>query len=120
MPMLPFSRRTTASVCVFSCMFVASPMQGAPLLVVGNGIIGGALALEYAQLVVLYQSLRQQDIANQETVLNSLINQAVTQVAALRATLATITVTGMSALILAGFRIVVANALTNLKAAQAA
>jgi len=95
-------------------------MQGATLLAIGNGTIVGSLALEYATLVSLYQQIRQQDIMNQETVLTGIINQAVTVVEQLIATLNTISVTGMQALILQGMQIIAANALVNLQAAQAA
>ena len=115
---IPFSRRTTASTAVFSCIFIASP-QGAQTLSPSVPNLS-ALALEYAQLVNLYPQLIHQDVANQQTVLTAAITSAITIVTALSATLQSMTATGDAAFILNGFRIVAANALTNLNAALAA
>lgn len=115
---LPFSLRTTTAICVFNCLFIASP-QGAQQFVFGNGAVIGALQLSYAQLVTLYAELRQQDIPNQEAVLDGLIASAITTVSALQSTIdAIMASTPDGSVILAGMQNVVTNALMNLNLAQ--
>jgi hypothetical protein len=113
----PFSLRTTTAICVFNCLFIASP-QGAQQFVFGNGTTIGALQLSYAQLVALYQELRQQDIPNQEVVLDGLIASAISTVTVLQSTIDAIMESGDAGFVLAGMQQVVANALTNLRNAQ--
>ena len=118
MPPIPFSLRTTTAIAVFNCLFIASP-QGAQTFVFGNGTTIGSLQLSFAQLVALYQQLRQQDIPNQEVVLDNLIASAITTVATLQITVdAIMATTADGSVILQGMRLVVANALTSLKNAQ--
>lgn len=115
---LPFSLHQTTAICVFNCLFIASP-QGAQVFAFGNGATIGALQLSYAQLVTLYQELRQQDVPNQAVVLDTLIASAITTVTALQATIDAIMAgTPDGSFILAGMQTVVANALQNLKLAQ--
>ena len=115
---LPFSLRLTTAIAVFNCLFIASP-QGAQTFAFGNGATIGSLQLSYAQLVALYQQLRQQDIPNQETVLDGLIASAITTVTTLQSTVDAITAaTPDGSVILQGMQSVVANALASLKAAQ--
>jgi hypothetical protein len=113
----PFSLRLTTSICVFNCLFIASP-QGAQTFVFGNAAIISALQLEYAQLVTLYMELRQQDIPSQEVVLDGLIASALTTVTALLATLNTIVETGDAGILLRAMQSVVTSAVANLKNVQ--
>lgn len=116
---LPFSLRTVTAICVFNCLFIASP-QGAQTFAFGNAAIIGPLQLSYAQLVTLYTELRQQDIPNAEVVLDGLIASAITTVLALQSILsAIVTATPDGSVILHGMQTVVANAIANLKQAQA-
>lgn len=115
---LPFSLRQMTAICVFNCLFIASP-QGAQMFAFGNGATIGALQLSYAQLVTLYQELRQQDVPNQEVVLDGLIAAAITTVTGLQSTLATImAATPDGSVILHGMQAVVTAALANLNLAQ--
>jgi hypothetical protein len=113
----PFSLRLTTSICVFNCLFIASP-QGAPQFVVGNGAVIGSLQLSYAQLVTLYAELRQQDIPSQEVVLDSLISAALTTILTLQSTINAIVETGDAGILLHAMQSVVASAVTSLKNAQ--
>jgi len=113
----PFSLRTTTAICVFNCLFIASP-QGAQQFVFGNGAVIGALQLSYAQLVTLYAELRQQSVANEEVVLDGLIASAITTVMGLQSTIDAMMESGDAGFVLAGMQLVVKNALTNLNAAQ--
>jgi hypothetical protein len=114
---LSFSRRTMASIAVFTCLFAARQAQ--TLTQVAATI--GALNFEHAQLFRIYRQLRHQDVANQANVLNSIIAQAVIVVGSLNGT-----VSGMSEpdplpedmFELPNIQIAVANALTSLKNAQ--
>lgn len=117
MIVLPFSRRTTAAVCVFACHQIASP-RGAQVFAFGDAATLGALNIWYAQLFTEYRILRHQDVANQATILTNAINAAVTTVTGLKATLDAMTARPNAAFILTGYQIVVANALTNLINAQ--
>ena len=115
---LPFSLRLTTAVAVFNCLFIASP-QGAQTFAFGNGATIGSLQLSYAQLVALYQQLRQQDIPNQEVVLDTLIASAITTVSGLQTTVdALVAQTADGSVILHGMQLVVANALASLQNAQ--
>ena len=116
---LPFSKRTTAIIAVFSCIFVASPMQGARLFTSDVPTIA-ALQLSYAQLLREYHILRHQDVANQKSVLDAVINQAVTTVTSLNATVESIMAASNNpnAAQLAVMQTVVANALTSLLKVQ--
>jgi hypothetical protein len=98
------------------CLFAASP-QGAQSLTSTATTIA-ALQLYYSQLISLYQQLRQQDVANQETVLDNLINQSVTVVSNLKTTIDTMMQTGDAYFVLYGYQVMVANGLTNLLNAQ--
>jgi hypothetical protein len=112
---LPFSKRETASVAVFNCIFIASP-DGAQQFVFGDGATIGALQLEYAQLVVAYALLRHQDTANNRVDLYSAIAKALTAVSALNVTIDAIVATGEAGVRLAAMQTVVANALVSLQA----
>lgn len=115
---LPFTPRTVAAIAVFNCHSIAAP-AGAQMLTMIPATIG-ALQLDYAQLFHIYRRLIHQDVANQKALLVTAVNDAVTAIAALNGTLQGMTATGDQAFVLAHFQIVVANALTNTKAAQTA
>jgi hypothetical protein len=114
---LPFSRRTTAAVCVFACHQISGP-YGAQVFAFGDGIVLAQLQTYYAQLFSEYRILRHQDVVNQENVLNTAISNAVTTVTSLKATIDSLMARPNATFILTGYQIVVANALVNLLAAQ--
>lgn len=114
---LPFSKRMTASSAVFNCLFIASP-QGAQTFAFGNGVVLGALSLEYAQLVVEYQLLRHQDTANNRADLYAVIAQAVTTIGNLNTTIQAMTASGDAGVQLNLMQIVVRNALTSISTVQ--
>ena len=116
---IPFSERTTASIAVFSCVFVASPMQGAGQFTTDVPTIT-ALQLAYAQLINLYPQLIHQDVANQKAVLTSLIGQAVTIVTSLNTTVGSIMAVSNdpNRAQLAVMQSITQSALASLKAAQ--
>jgi hypothetical protein len=116
---LPFSRRQTASVAVFSCIFVASPMQGARQFTSDVPTIT-ALQLDYAQLLSIYPVLIRQDVPNQRAVLYAAIAQAVTIVRSLNTTVAGImgSVTDPNRAQLTVMQGVVNSALASLQAVQ--
>ncbi len=117
--LLPFSKRATSAVAVFACIGIASP-QGAAALTNQNGSLVatptqlGAIWLVYAQLVGIYQQLLHQDVANQKSVLNAIVAQAVTVVGTLNTTLDAMTATGDAKFLLVGMQEVTANALAAL------
>lgn len=117
---LPFSRRTTTSVAVFSCIFVASPMQGARQFTTDVPSIT-ALQLDYAQLINLYPQLLHQDVANQAAVLDILIAEAITIIGQLNTAVDAVTalVTDPNRAQLVVMQTIVASALASLKAVQA-
>jgi hypothetical protein len=84
----------------------------------GNGVVLGSLQLSYAQLVALYQELRQQDVPNAEIVLDDLIASAITTVTTLQSTIDALMESGDAGFVLAGMQQVVAAALMNLRVAQ--
>lgn len=86
---IPFSKRLTASTAIFSCIFVASPMQGARQFTSDVPTIT-ALQLEYAQLINLYPTFIRQDVPNQRAVLYAAIAQAIIIVGSLNTTVASI------------------------------
>ena len=118
---LAFSKRQTTSVAVFSCIFVASPMQGARQFTSDVPTIT-ALQLDYAQLINLYPQLIHQDIANQESTLDGLISQAITIVGSLNTTVAGIMAVSNdpNRAQLAVMQGITASALASLNAAQSA
>jgi len=79
-----------------------------------------ALQLVYAQLVVVYQTLRQQPTANTDSDLDASITAAVAAVTGLKTALNSLIVVGDAALTLAGMQSVAAAALVTLQNAQAA
>lgn len=83
---LPFSKRTTCSVTLFTCLFVASP-QGAQQIDTVTSAQLGALSLEYATIFSVYRKVCHQDTANQAAVLDTYILQAQTVILQLQATL---------------------------------
>ena len=113
---LPFSKRTTSTVSVFACLFVASP-AGAPTLTtsVSTKI---ALQLSYSQLVNIYPVLIHQDTANNRADLYAAINKAAGIVDNLHTTVQAMTATGDNAFLLSEMQIVVANALVALQSVQ--
>lgn len=115
---LPFGDRMTACAAVFSCIFIASP-QGAQTFAFGNAAIIGPLQLSYAQLLSVYRQLINSDTPNLPADLNVEINTAVTVVGTLNTTIQAMTATGDASSQLAGMKIVVANALTELQNVQA-
>ena len=113
---LPFSRRTTAAVSVFACIFVASP-TGAQTLTSNVSTIT-ALQLEYSQLINVYPLLIHQDTANNAADLDAAIAQAETVVASLHATIDGMMASGDAFYVLQGMQEVVAHALASLQAVQ--
>ena len=126
--MLPFSQRLSAAAAAFQCIGVVAS-------VTGIGLYGGsslptipatvaqlnALAAVYGQLINTYPKLYHQDVANQQAVLNTIVNTLVTTVTSLVATLNSMTAgTPDQAVILKGYQITAANALTQLTAVQSA
>ena len=107
---LPFTQRTTAAVAVFGCILIAAP-AGAQQFVVGNAVPTVALQLEYAQLLVNYKILREQDIVNQRAVLVAAVADAVIIVGKLNTTLAGMTASGDDGVLLAHMQMVVRAAL---------
>ena len=137
---LPFSKRTTAAVALFNCIFLASP-QGAQSLPTTVAQVS-ALAFAYGQMVNTYAQLIAQNVSNSYSPivpspanqLEQAINQAVTLISGLVSTL-----NGMSATtpfnrqilflpsnyqvsdvatLLKHYQIVAQNALTQAQAAQ--
>lgn len=113
---IPFSRRTTAAVSVFACIFIASP-TGAQTLTSSVPTIT-ALQLEYSQLINEYPLLIHQDTANNQADLYAAIAKAETTVSNLHDTIQAITATSDNAFVLAGMQEVVAHALASLQAVQ--
>lgn len=113
---IPFSKRTTAAVAIFSCLFIASP-QGAQTLATNYTQLS-SLAFEYGQLINSYHLLVHQDTANNEADLDAEVVAAAEIVANLKATLGTMTALGDNILLLAQMRSVVANALVNIVKAE--
>jgi len=137
---LPFSKRTTAAVSLFSCIFIASPQEAQALPATPQQ--RNALAFTYGQMNNTYSRLIAQNVSNSYSPIvpspaNQLeqnINQAVILISGLVSTL-----DGMNAatpsnsillyppynlklpdivLILANYRIVAQNALVQITAAQ--
>src|ERR1700687_3089745 len=96
---LQFSKRLSAAIAVFDCIFIASP-QGAQTLT-PNGVTIGALQLEYAQLVAIYALLRREPTANNDADLDAAIAQAVTTIGNLKTTINSMTATGDAGIVLA-------------------
>lgn len=112
---LPFSLRTTAATVVFSCLFIASPMQGAGQFTT-NPTLLDAIQLEYAQLLNIYPLLIHQDTVTEQADLYAAIAQAKTVVASLNATVDTImAATSDTKITLLGMQAVVAHALATLQ-----
>ena len=114
---LPFSKRTTASVAVFACLFIASP-QGAQMLseTVNTKV---SLQLSYSQLINVYQLIHQ-DTANNAADLQAAINTSVTILTNLKATLDAMMETGDQSFVLAHMQQVVTGGLAQVKEAQSA
>lgn len=113
---LPFDARMTASAAVFASLFVAAPTGIQQFTRTASTI--AALQLSYAQLVVIYQQLRE-DFATDTGPLNTAINAAVTTLTALNATVQAMTApAGDAASQFAGMRAVVANSLQQLLKVQ--
>jgi len=139
---LPFSQRTSASVAVFACIFIASPAEAQALPATPQQ--RGALAFCYGQLTNLYPFLISQDVSNTyqplvespQTQLLGYITQGVNLIQQLVTTLDGMNAATPSnsillyppynlklpdiALILANYRIVAQNALVQITAAQTA
>ena len=115
---LPFSKRTTASVAVFACLFIASP-QGAQMLseTVNTKV---SLQLSYSQLINVYPQLIHQDTANNAADLQAAINTSVTILTNLKATLDAMMETGDQSFVLAHMQQVVTGGLAQGKEAQSA
>lgn len=78
-PILPFSKRTTASVSVFACLTAAT---SARKLTTDPATLA-ALRTEHAQLFQAYRLLRHQDTPQQAQTLNEAIANAQTAINAL-------------------------------------
>jgi hypothetical protein len=81
-PILPFSKRTTASVSIFACFTAAT---NARKLTTDPATLA-ALRLEHANLFQSYRLLRFQNTPFREQVLDAAITKAQTAVSALNAT----------------------------------
>jgi hypothetical protein len=104
--MLPFTKRTTASVTVFACVFVAQTAQ----TLTSSVSQVSALQLSYAQLISIYRQLVHQDVANQAAVLDAIIANALTVVQSLNTTVQAIGTTPATAFELSGIQTITANA----------
>jgi hypothetical protein len=82
MTALPFSRRATTSIAIFACLFAARHAQK----LTKDPATLGALNLEHAQLFHLYRQILHQDVANQKTVLDGIIDRAAIAIGALNTT----------------------------------
>ena len=69
---LPFTKRTTAAVTVFTCIFAAQKAQA----LTSNPTLLGALNTEYVQLFDVYKWLCHQDVPNQAARLDRAIARA--------------------------------------------
>ena len=78
---LPFSKRTTCAVTVFTCFNVAKNAQS---IDTATNVQISQLQQQYANLTNLYRQLCQQDVANQAAVLDSYILLAQTYILALQ------------------------------------
>ena len=143
---LPFSKRLTAATVVFRCLIIAAPtyssLSEGPMPTSAQALTTvpatiAALQLEYAQLVSVYDaflpgpqivSVNPANITEQlvtipeptpEEQFAALVTAAITAVTNLKATLATITVTGDAVLTLEEMQSVVAVALESLQKVQA-
>lgn len=105
---LSFSKRTTALVTVFPCIFIAKQAR----CLTKNPQLDYELVSEYNQLLTVYALLRHQDVPMQAVVLRGLIIQARCTICALNATVREITSTKYNQPRLSQIQIVVANALT--------
>ena len=83
---LPFSKRTTTAITLFTCLFIASP-QGAQAVDTVTVAQIAALQLEYATIFSTYRKVQHQDQANQAAVLDANILSAQTVILQLQATL---------------------------------
>jgi len=86
-PVLPFSKRTCASVTTFACMFACRNAQH--LTKVPTTL--AALNIEHAQLFHAYRKLLHQDTANQAVTLDAAILLAAAAINALHATVMAMT-----------------------------
>ncbi len=112
---ISFSLRTSTAIAVFSCIFVASPMQGARQFTSDVPTVT-ALQLRYAELINLYPQLVHQDVANQRVVLYGLIAQALTIVSSLNTTVQGMSATGDQGVQLKIMQGIVQSALASLNA----
>jgi hypothetical protein len=83
---LPFSKRTTTAVTLFTCLFIASP-QGAQQIDTATVAQISALQQEYATIFHTYRQVRHQDVANQASKLDVYILAAQTVIEQLQTTL---------------------------------
>lgn len=104
--MLPFSKRTTTAVTIFACIFVAQNAQTLTAVVAQVA----ALQLEYSTLLRLYRQIIHQDVANQASMLDTLISQAATTIGQLNTTIQAIETTMQNAVELADVQVLAANA----------
>jgi hypothetical protein len=114
--MLSFSKRTQASVTVFACMFIAQTAQ----TLTSSTAQANSLQLSYANLISIYRQLVHQDVANQASVLDAIIVQALTAVQTLNATVQAITPTISTAFELTGIQAITANAVAVMLTVNAA
>ena len=115
--MLPFTKRTTTAITVFACMTVAKTAWALPTLTVPQLT---ALHLEHADLFSIYKQVIYQDVANQATVLDGLITQAVAAIVALDTTMQAISSSPAIAFDLDELQQVTANAVGAMLAVEAA
>jgi hypothetical protein len=88
--LLPFSKRTTTSVTLSTCLFIASH-QGAQRINTVTPLQKGALQLQYSTIFRTLRQVRHQDVANQAAKLDVFILEAQTVIEQLQATLNSIT-----------------------------
>lgn len=115
--LLPFTKRTTTSVNVFACLFIA---KNALKL---SGVTASQISelhVNHAALFSIYRQVIHQDIANQAIVLAGITMKAQTAIESLATILTSIsTAPGDSAIVLAEFETIVGNAVTTMKAVNA-
>jgi hypothetical protein len=108
---LPFSKRTTTAVTVFTCFNVAKAAQA---INTATNVQITNLQTQYANLTMLYRRLLQQDVANQASILDANILLAQTYITSLQTILNGMTQPNppeYNAFLLTNMRLIVNNAI---------
>ena len=117
---LPFSKRTTTAVTVFACLQASKDAQKINTVTVPQI---SALQLEMATLFSVYRQVLHQDVANQASVLDGVIEQAATVIGQLITTLQGLTQPNPpeeNAFALTDLQVLVANAVVVMANVQSA